>query len=107
MEYNINGVVLTEQEILDYKTSCIDKVFAILCTYESCQKINDYSGYYTYIDRICIEFNGIYDILGSNAYLSLVGILRGMQIETELTHKRVKSMTFNCISLIEKSKEVV
>lgn len=102
MDYN--GIEFSANEIQEYKQSCINKIFAILGIYEDCEKINDYSGYTTYVKRLTREFNGIYNMFGIVNFLSLVGILKDMQVSDNLTHADVKQLVFHCISLVKRAR---
>lgn len=102
MAFNSYNTELTEENLNSYLESSINKVFAILGIYEDCEKNNNFDGYYAYLTRITTEFFGIYKLFDNNTFFSLVGVLNGMKEDTEPNHKKVKSLTFHCISLIKK-----
>ncbi len=100
----LNNITLDiEHEAFNsYLKSSINKIFAILGIYEDCEKNNNYESYYSYLNRIITEFIGIYKLFNNDTFFSLVGVLNGMKEDVEPTHKKVKSLTFHCISLIKK-----
>ena len=102
MDYN--GIEFSANEIQEYKQSVINKIFAILGIYEDCEKINDFTGYTTYIKRLTKEFNGVYDMFGVVNFLSLVGVLEGMKVPVDMNHTEVKRLVFHCISLVKKAR---
>lgn len=60
------------------------------------------SSFYSYLDRLIIEFNGVKNIFDITLFMSIVGILDGMMNKQNLTHKEVKSLVFHCISIVKK-----
>lgn len=104
MVYNISGIEVSGKTLNKYLDTLINKVFAILGVYEDCEEINDFYTYDTYLDRVITELTGGYYVIGFNNFVSLVNILTGIKYSEELSHKRVKSLVFHCISIIKKMK---
>lgn len=102
MDYNKLKNNITEEEIDCYINNSINKIFAILGIYEDCEKNNNYEGYYTYLYRTVTEFSGFESIFKMNFFISLISVLAGMIEDKEPNHKKVKSLTFHCISLVKK-----
>lgn len=63
------------------------------------------SPFYSYLDRLVIEFYGAKDIFDICTFISIVSILDGLRKEENLTHKEVKSVVFHCISLVKKGTD--
>lgn len=120
MEYNnniINQVFIEDEKINAYIDSLIGKVFAILGVYEDCSEMGSYDIFDSYIFRVICELRGFYRLTNSTSFLSLSSILKDLQstvmedclkdVEDRcMTHKRVKSIIFHCISIIKKEKVV-
>lgn len=104
MAYKFNNICFTDDQVDNYKDLAINKVFAALGIYEDCAEQGDFSGYYKYLNRICTEFDGIYNMFGINTYLQLVGVLQGMIKDENPEHSNVKSLVFHCISIIKKAR---
>lgn len=104
MEYNVSNIKLSSQDIQPYISSCVNKVFAVLGVYETAQKLNDFSPYLVYLKRVCTEFEGLYKILNISDFLSILGLLKGMENISEMDHRTVKSLTFHCISVLKRAK---
>lgn len=104
LAFEHNGIIFTNKEIDDYKKTVINKIYAALAIFEDCEKVKDFSAFYTYLNRICTEFNGVYKMFGSPLYITIVAILEGMSTKENLTHKEVKSLVFHCISTINKAR---
>lgn len=98
--YKINGAEFTKDDVAVYIENSVDRVYAILISFESCQETNNFESYQTYLERLIVEFDGIYDLLGIIQFFSLVGILKGMQKEG-IKHHMVRSATFHCISILK------
>ena len=101
MGYNID---INKEEINIYLEKIVDKVFAILGVFESCNKRNDFNDYYTYLERIALELKGCTYSLERYNFLSLYNTILGMSKVDELNHAKTKSLVFYCISLIKKMK---
>lgn len=97
--YNLS---ISEEDINLYLDRSINRIFAILAIFEECEDCNNMSTFYSYLDRLIIEFNGIKDIFDITLFMSIVGILNGMKNKDRLTHKEVKSLVFHCISIVKK-----
>lgn len=106
MAYKIHGSPVSNEELKEYLSRSINRVFAILGIYEECTRKNDFEDYLIYLNRIITEFDGIYDLLGISDFLSLTGVLKGMENLDRMEHKKVKSLTFYCISVIKKVRVV-
>lgn len=102
MDYKIIKENIQKQDIDFYLNSSINKIFAILGIYEDCERNNNLESYYTYLNRTIIELSGFDYIFETNFYISIISILVGMLEDKEPNHKKVKSITFHCISLIKK-----
>lgn len=102
MDYNNIKNIFTEEDINFYLNFSINKIFAILGIYEDCENSNNLEGYYIYLNRIITEFTGFNKLFQTNFYISILSILLGMLEDKEPNHKKVKSLTFHCISLIKK-----
>lgn len=105
MIYNINNIKVSKDSLNEYLDSLINKLFAILGIYEDCEKINDFSNYDIYVDRILTEITGCYYSIGFKNFLSISNILIGMKHTENINHKKVKSLVFHCISIINKIKK--
>jgi len=106
MDYNINGVIISEEKLNEYYDRLINEIFKILGIYESCEKTEDFTKYISYLDKVIPQLKGTYDILGNVVFLSLTTTLIGMQDYELLTHKKVRSLVFHCIDMITKTKVV-
>ena len=104
MNYNVNGVTLDSEDVSLYCESLINKIFAILGIYEDCENAGNFDTFSVYVDRVCLEIAGGYEVLGINNFLSLSNILAGIKESEELNHKKVKSIVFHCISIVKKTK---
>lgn len=104
LAFEHNGITFTENEVTAYKKTVINKIYAALAIFEDCEKVNDYSAFYTYLNRICTEFTGVYNMFGASLYITIVAILDGMSTNKNLTHKEVKSLVFHCISTVNKAR---
>ena len=102
MDYKTIKENVQKQDIDFYLNSSINKLFAILGIYEDCEKNNDFDSYYTYLARTITELSGFDYIFEMNFYISIISILVGMLEDKSPNHKKVKSMTFHCISLVKK-----
>ena len=96
----------TKKEINSYLDNMVNRVFALLGIYEDSQYSNDFNGYKIYLDRLITEINGLHSILKIESFMSILGILQGMSEIDNIDHKKVKSLTFYCISVIKKAKVV-
>lgn len=95
MEFNKNN------KELNYKEKIINKTFKILGIYEDCEMENDLDNFYTYIDRLCLEYLGIYKNTKNDSFFSLYNILSGLHEDKKINHKKVKSVVFHCINVIK------
>lgn len=102
MDYNKIKATVTEEEIEYYLNNSINKIFAILGIYEDCEKNNSFDSYYTYLSRTITELSGFEYIFQKNFFISIISVLAGMIEDKNPNHKKVKSLTFHCISLIKK-----
>lgn len=106
MDYNVNGIVFTKEEVNEYIDTSVNKIFALLGIFEDCSEKKIFDPFFIYLNRIITEFNGIYQLMGIEPFLSLVGNLKGLSAAENLDHKFVKSLTFHCISIVKKAKVV-
>ena len=119
MESNkiINEVCINSSQLDVYMNGLIGKIFAILGVYEDCTDLNSYDIFDSYIFRVICELRGFYRLTNSTAFISLSSIFEDLHCKVmedskkniedrELTHKRVKSLVFHCISVIKKEKVV-
>jgi hypothetical protein len=118
MDYHnfmVNGVQVDKDGLNQYLDGLIGKVFAVLGVYEDCTEANDYSIFDSYVYRVESELEGFYHISGVVPFLSLSSILEDLRekiaedskkeaSERDMTHKRVKSLVFHCISIVKKEK---
>ena len=99
-------IVITDQQSKEYCSQCINKIFAILGIFEECEDSGDMSSYYSYLDRVIMEFNGIKDMFQITTFMSLVGVLDGLRLNENANHKQVRQIVFHCISLIKKEQNI-
>lgn len=102
MTDNNGNVVLTENDVAEYKKKLINKCFAILGIYEDCEKIKSYDSYLNYLNRIKIEMIGFQTNTNYIQLISIINILTGMQKIDDINHSQVKSLVFHIISTIQK-----
>lgn len=74
-------IKLSEDDIAYYNKRSINKLFAALAIFEECEESNDMSPFYTYLDRLIIEFRGVKDIFDICTFVSIVAILDGLRKE--------------------------
>lgn len=83
------------------KSREIDALYKILALYEDIgdeQSPVDIDGYLNYIDKLYVKWLGI----GNS---DIYGILKGLwMLRDEVDHKRVKSMVFHMINIIERDE---
>lgn len=104
MEYKLiklDGTPFTEDDINIYINKTVDRLFAVLVTYEECEKINSFVNYKTYVKRLITEFNGIQAFIEKDQFISMVGLLSGMILDDSISHDEVKSNTFHCIGIVK------
>lgn len=106
MDYKIHDVIISQDDMNAYLEKLINKLYAMLPIYEDCTNDNDYQSFTVYVKRLMVEISGMYSVLGTHKFLTLVNILTGMSESTGLSHDEVKSLTFYCISLIKGIKVV-
>lgn len=113
----INEIIIEDSQINKYIDGLIGKVFAILGVYEDCTELNCYDIFDSYIYRVICELRGFYRLTNATSFLSLSSILEDLHqsvledslkdiTERKVTHKRVKSLVFHCISIIKKERVV-
>ena len=101
MDYKFNDISFTQTEIEEYCKIVVNKLFAILGIFEDCQLKSDFDSYYSYLNRLCTELNGLYAMFGIRKFLSIVSVLSGMHEDLAPTHAGVKSLVFHCISIVK------
>ena len=115
MEYRdsiiINETPVDKDHINSYLDGLIGKVFAILGVYEDCVQMDSFDIFDTYTYRVMCELRGFYEFTGSTSFISLSSILEDVRVQVlekkedeTLSHKRVKSLVFHCISIIKKER---
>lgn len=102
MVYKVYDAELSDNDLASFLNSCINRFFAILGIYEDCERVGNYSSFYTYIDRLCVELSGCYSLFRLDIFISLLGLLQGLKDKENLNHQEVKSIVFHCISLIKR-----
>lgn len=103
MDYKVE---VKDEDLNVYLDKLINKTFAVLGVYEDCTLIQSYDNYYTYIERLALEIKGCNLSLDKSEFLSLYNVLIGMSNSEIMTHKKVKSLVFYCISVIKKMKVI-
>lgn len=98
------NITFDKNKINSYLDELINRIFAILAIYEDCEKSNNFQNYLSYLNRIIVEVNGVYNLLNIEDILSIIFTLEGMTIIEKMKHGTVKSLTFHCISIIKKVK---
>lgn len=106
MDFNINGITISEKEMDEYYDRVINELFKILGIYESCEKDKDFYRYVAYLEKLIPQLSGSYEIFGTTVFITLVSTLNGMLDYESLTHKKIKSLVFHCIDLVSKTKVV-
>jgi len=102
MDYNINNIEISGSDVNTYIMSLIGKTYAILCVFEDCEVSNDFKDFHVYLDRLIYELSGNYHTLGFKGFLILTNVLTGVNNSEKLDHSNVKSLTFYCISILNK-----
>lgn len=105
MDYKNIRNSFSEKSIDEYLNFSVNKIFAILGIYEDCVKADNLENYYTYLTRIITELSGFSSIFENSFFVSVISVLVGMLEDKNPTHKKVKSLTFHCISLLKKSSK--
>lgn len=101
MEYK-NGIIYSTEEMLLYKTFLINKTFAILGIYESCQETKNFEPYLKYLFRVKTEYIG-FSKNNTNPYIvSIVNLLSGMDDLENMNHTIVKQLVFHIIPTLKK-----
>jgi hypothetical protein len=93
---NKYGFTIREYTIKDYYNSLIGKVYKLLPMFEKNNPTIE-----QYFKNLIIELSGADKVfMEKKEFLELVNILEGMMLID--SHKDFKSMTFKCISIIQK-----
>jgi len=102
MAYKIANATITDEQLSSYLESSVNRFFAILGIFEDCEKLNDFSTFNAYLDRLIVEFSGASSAFNSDVFISLLSILKGIREKNDISHKEVKSLVFHSISLIKR-----
>ena len=104
MHYEVYDAEISQTELIDYLNTVINRLFAVLGIFEDCSEINDMTNYYIYLERVIYEMSGGYENLGAGNFLQIVNVLCGLRDDEKVTHRKVKSTIFHCISVVNKIK---
>lgn len=102
LNYNINDVLINEEDLNVYLNLLVNKLYAILGVYEDCEESDSFDNFYVYLNRVLCELKGCSKILDLTDFMSLTFILSGLE-DHELTHRNVKSIVFHCIGIVKKN----
>lgn len=104
MFYDIYDAEISQEELISYLNTVVNRLFAILGIYEDCVISGDMHNYDVYVDRVILEMAGGYKNIGVASFLQIANILSGLKDDEKVNHKKVKSTIFHCISVINKIK---
>lgn len=102
----VNGIKYDKQMLDSGRSRIINMLYSILGSYENCETESEFTPYIIQIDRVTTQMTGFFEILGSDAFLTISATLKGMSKEKNITHKKVKSLIFYCIDLVKKVRVV-
>ena len=99
------GITVPDGMFNRFLTECVGRVFKILPIYEECSAKNEFQDYNSYVEKVVTTFTGSKILFEQSSFLTLTSTLAGL-LETEnLNQKKVRSIVFHCISLIEKMRK--
>lgn len=89
----------------EFVKDIIGKVFKILPIWEDCESNKNFDNFNIYLDKIVTMFMGSDYLYNNENFYLATSTLKGMQMRGNLSQKKVKSLVFHCIDLLEKSRQ--